>query len=201
MKWHSAYEILQSDGVVRLPQWNEGEYIYMAPQPTEDGILYLMNQDNTYIELTESELRSDAWIEVVPQERSIEDLTDRELLIKVKARCGAKLNRQSRLLTNRLRFFAERQNALPVWEVNDNLKYYIAWSGVNNQYYIESSYKDYYNGVVHFSSRTACQTALATYRPMLDMVRKLDCQYNLLCSVEHSREDLLAIDKMLDKIK
>lgn len=201
MKWYSAYEVLQSDGVVRLPEWDEKEYIYMAPQPTEDGILYLMNQDDTYIELTESELRSDAWVEVPSKERSIEDLTDEELLTRVKARCGAKLNRQSRLLTNRLRFFAERQNALPVWEMNDNLKYYITWSGVNNQYYIESSYKDYYYGSVHFSSRTACQTALATYKPMLDMVRKLDYQYNLLCSMEYNREELLEINKMLDKIK
>lgn len=201
MKWHSAYEILQSDGIVRLPEWDEREYIYMAPQPTADGILYLMNQDDTYIELTESELRSDAWVEVPSKERSIEDLTDEELLTRVKARCGAKLNRQSRLLTNRLRFFAERQNALPVWEMNDNLKYYITWSGVNNQYYIESSYKDYYYGSVHFSSRTACQTALATYKPMLDMVRKLDYQYNLLCSMEYNREELLEINKMLDKIK
>ena len=30
MKWYNAYEVLQSDGLVRLPEWEEGEYIYMA---------------------------------------------------------------------------------------------------------------------------------------------------------------------------
>ena len=178
MKWYSAYEVLQSDGLVRLPEWEEGEYIYMASEPTEDGILYLMNQDDTYIELT-----------------------DEELLTRVKAKCEAKLNYQSRLLMNRLRFFAERQNSLPVWETDENLKYYIVWSGITNKYYIESTYKDYYNGLIHFNSRTACQTAIATYKPMLDMVRKLDFQYNQLCSLEYSREQLMEIDKMLENIK
>lgn len=201
MKWYSAYEVLQSDGLIKLPEWKEGEYIYMASQPTEDGILYLMNQDDTYIELTEAELRSEAWEEVVPRERAIEELTDAELLTRVKAKCEARLSYESRLLMNRLRFFAERQNALPVWEMDEGLKYYIVWSGINNKYYIESSYKDYYNGLVHFNSRTACQTALNIYKPMMDMVRKLDFQYNLLCSLEYSREQLLEIDKMLDKIK
>lgn len=201
MKWYNAYEVLQSDGLVRLPEWEEGEYIYMASEPTEDGILYLMNQDDTYIELTEAELRSDAWEELVPRERTVEELTDEELLTRVKAKCEAKLNYQSRLLMNRLRFFAERQNSLPVWETDENLKYYIVWSGITNKYYIEGTYKDYYNGLIHFNSRTACQTAIATYKPMLDMVRKLDFQYNQLCSLEYSREQLMEIDKMLENIK
>lgn len=201
MKWHSAYEILQSNGLIKLSTWKDGEYIYMANQPIEDGILYLMNQDDTYIELTEAELRSEAWEEVIPRERTIEELTDKELLTRVKAKCEAMLNYKTRLLTNRLRFFAERQNALPIWEMDRGLKYHIVWSGSNGKYYIESSCKDYCNGAIYFNSRTVCQTALNIYKPMMDTVRKLDFQYNLLCSLEYNREQLLEIDKMLDKIK
>lgn len=194
MKWYCAYAVLESDGLVRLPSWGEGEYIYLASKTTEDGILYLMNQDDEYVELTESELRSDEWEEVVPYEKPIEERTDEELLTLVQATCEAKLNYHVRLLITRLRFFAQRHQDLPNWN-DDKLKYYIVWSGINDGYYMESTYKDYYYGAVHFNSRTACREAIQAHQAMLDLVRHLDCMLNDLNNNAYTRDELL---KMYD---
>ena len=190
MKWYCAYAVLESDGLVRLPSWDKDEYVCLASEVTEDGVLYLMNQDGAYVELTELELRSDEWEEVTPYEKPIEERTDEELLLLVKATCEAKLNYQMRLLVNRLRLFAQRNEDLPNWS-DDNLKYYIVWSGINDGYYIESTYKDYYCGMVHFNSRSACWKAIKAHRPMLDLVRDLDYLLNDLSNSNHTRDKLM----------
>lgn len=201
MKWYKAYDVIDCGGMIRRSSWEEGTYIRMVDNLDNDDDLYLINERQEYIELTEEELRATDWVEYSPFVRPDEDLSDKEYARVVKERCRAKLNYQRRILISRLQSLAERQKAIPVWEMGMDAKYYIVYSYQNGQYRIETTYKEYYPNVVYFSTKEACQLAIRIYRPMLDTMRMLDGQFNLLCTQEYDRETLVKIDKTLNRVK
>lgn len=201
MKWYKAYEVVECGGMIRRSSWEEGTYIRMVDNLDNDDDLYLINERQEYIELTEEELRATDWVEYNPFVRSDEDLSDKEYARVVKERCRAKLNYLRRILISRLQSLAERQKALPVWEMGTDAKYYIVYSYQNGQYRIETTYKEYYPNIVYFSTKEACQLAIRVYQPMLDTMRMLDGQFNLLCTQQYDRETLVKIDKTLNRVK
>lgn len=201
MKWYEAFYIIDCGGMVRRHHWEEGTYICMAESLNNDDDQYLINEKQEYIELTEEELWATDWVEYDPYVRSDEELNDKEYLNLVKERCRAKLNYQQRILKNHLQMFAEKQKALPVWELGAQQKHFIVYSYLNGQYRVETTCKEYYPNIVYFSNKQVCEAAIRTYRPMLDIARMLDCQFNLLCTQDYDRETLVKINKMISRVK
>lgn len=201
MRWYQIFDILDCGGMIRRTAWEDGKYIRMVDDLDNDDPLYLINEEQEYIELTEEDLRATDWEEHVPVVPSDDSLSDKEFLHVVRERCRAKLNHQQRALRNRLQLFAERQNAVPNWEIGNDLKYFIVYSFSNQKYRIETTCKEYYPHVVYFSSKETCAVAIRAYKPMLDTTRMLDCQFNLLCTQNYDRKTLKIIDKAINSVK
>lgn len=201
MKWYEAYYIIECGGMVRRKGWEEGVFIRMVDDLDNDDDLYLIDEKQEYIEITEEELRATDWVEYDPYARSDEELNDREYLNAVRERCRAKMNYQQRVLRNRLQSVAENHGAVPVFEESMDVKYFITYSYLGNQYRIETTCKEYYPNVVYFSTKESCEEALREYRHMLDTARMLDRQFSLLCVHSYSREELIEINKKINRVK
>lgn len=198
MKWFEAYDIISSGGMVKREGWEMGTYIMLTEDLDNDEESCLINEKDEFVTVEMTDLQADDWIEYDPHYRPFEEYTDKEFHTYVKETCRAKMEYQGKLLASRLRFMAERNDCLPVWEMDKGLKYFIVFS--NHQYRIESTYKEYYPNTVYFTNKEVCQVALNTYRYSFDLVRKLDWQYNLLLVMDYTREELNQIHRMLETV-
>lgn len=201
MKWYEAYYIIECGGMVRRKGWEEGVFIRMVDDLDNDDDLYLINEKQEYIEVTEEELRATDWVEYDPYARSDEDLKDHEYLRVVRARCEAKMSYQQRILRNRLQSIAEKHGAIPIFEESEDVKYFITYSYYHKKYYVDTTYKEYHPSVVYFSTKESCEEALKVCQHMMDTARMLDRQFASLYSHSYSREELVEINNKINRVK
>lgn len=200
MRWYQIYDILDCGGMVRRKGWGSEKYIRTADGQDIGNPLYLIDENEQYIELTEEELRATDWEEYAPVTPSDDSLSDEQYTHVVKERCRAKMNYKQRVLRNRLQLMAERHLCIPNWEIDNGQKYFIVYSDLHNGYRVEITYKDYSPHEVYFSSKESCATAIRAYRPLLDATRMLSHQFNLLCTQNYDRETLKIINHAIASV-
>lgn len=197
MRWYQIYDILDCGGMVRRKGWGSEKYIRTADSQDIGNPLYLIDENEQYIELTEEELRATDWEEYTPVAPSDDALSDEQYAYVVRERCRAKMNHKQRTLRNRLQLLAERNRSVPNWEIKSGQKYFIVYSELCNGYRVEAAYSEYSPHEVYFATKEACATAIRAYKPLLDTARMLNHQFNLLCTQEYDRETLKAINYVI----
>ena len=194
MYWYEVYELLQCNGAIRRSCWEEGKWIELKGKE-------LVDQDGEFYDICDFELRAMDWEEVVPARINVELLSDKQFLSYVKTKSLSIIQHKAKTLNLKLRSFAEKQGAIPMWGNDTGKKYYIAHSHIGNKYIVESSWNQYHLGLTYFSNKEVAQKCITIYKSLMDELRHLEGVRGILFnSQDLTREEVAKYNSLLDSL-
>ena len=202
MKWMNVFEHLQCGGAIRRKSWNEGEWIALNNEVGATNPIYLINQDNEPYELCEYEFRADDWMFYdVEREVTDEELDEWKLLIRVKNKSLSLTHHYARTTHLTMSMFAENYGNVVNWGESGGLKYYISYSSMFKQYYVEVTKNTFNPMLVYFKSKNVAKSFIEKYKDLLEDVLEAERIRGVLFNKQGiTKEEVLKFSKDIDRL-